>query len=82
MAIYCPGCKEKILNPNSNLVRIQITSLPYTISAPGTYVLTKNMSYPSSQGAAITILSLCGGNSYWPFCALQLHPNQATQLGS
>ena len=21
MAIYCPGCKEKILNPNSNLVR-------------------------------------------------------------
>jgi polygalacturonase len=39
---------------------IQITYLPYTISAPGTYVLTGNlttdMSYPSSQGAAITIL--------------------------
>jgi hypothetical protein len=40
---------------------IQITYLPYTISAPGTYVLTKNMSYPSSQGAAITILKTIPG---------------------
>jgi hypothetical protein len=40
---------------------IQITSLPYTISAPGTYVLTTNMSYPSSQGAAITILKTIPG---------------------
>jgi hypothetical protein len=40
---------------------IQIKYLPYTISAPGTYVLTTNMSYPSSQGAAITILKTIPG---------------------
>lgn len=40
---------------------IQISYLPYTISAPGTYVLTTNMSYPSSQGAAITTLKTIPG---------------------
>jgi hypothetical protein len=34
-----------------------ISSVPYTISAPGTYVLGSNLTYSSAAGAAITILS-------------------------
>jgi hypothetical protein len=34
-----------------------INSLPYTISAPGNYVLGSNLTYSSAAGAAITILS-------------------------
>ena len=34
-----------------------IGSLPYTITAPGTYVLDSNLVYSSAAGAAITILS-------------------------
>jgi hypothetical protein len=34
-----------------------INSVPYTISAPGTYVLGSNLTYSSAAGAAITILS-------------------------
>ena len=40
---------------------IQITSLPYTISAPGTYVLTRDLSYPSQTGFAINILTTLAG---------------------
>jgi hypothetical protein len=40
---------------------IQILSLPYTISAPGTYVLTKNLTYSAQQGAAINILTTLAG---------------------
>jgi nitrous oxidase accessory protein NosD len=35
-----------------------INSVPYTISAPGTYVLGSNLTYSSAAGAAITILSI------------------------
>src|ERR1700731_5061454 len=34
-----------------------INSVPYTITAPGTYVLGSNLTYSSAAGAAITILS-------------------------
>jgi hypothetical protein len=34
-----------------------ISSVPYTISAPGNYVLGSNLTYSSAAGAAITILS-------------------------
>jgi hypothetical protein len=34
---------------------IKISSLPFNITAPGTYVVTANLSYPSQQNAAITI---------------------------
>jgi hypothetical protein len=34
-----------------------INSVPYTISAPGNYVLGSNLTYSSAAGAAITILS-------------------------
>src|ERR1700730_14372913 len=34
-----------------------INSVPYTISAPGNYVLGSNLTYSSASGAAITILS-------------------------
>jgi len=34
-----------------------INSVPYTINAPGTYVLGSNLTYSSAAGAAITILS-------------------------
>jgi hypothetical protein len=34
-----------------------INSLPYTITAPGTYVLGSNLVYSSAGGAAVTILS-------------------------
>jgi hypothetical protein len=40
---------------------MQIASLPYTISAPGTYVLTKDLSYSAQQGVAINILTTLGG---------------------
>lgn len=33
----------------------EITAVPYTISSPGIYCLTANLSYASSSGAAITI---------------------------
>jgi hypothetical protein len=34
-----------------------INSLPYNITAPGTYVLGANLNYQSAAGAAITIVS-------------------------
>src|SRR5580693_3673915 len=34
-----------------------INSVPYNITAPGTYVLGANLNYQSAAGAAITILS-------------------------
>jgi hypothetical protein len=40
---------------------IQISSLPYTISAPGTYILTGDLTYSSQQGAAINILTTLAG---------------------
>jgi hypothetical protein len=46
--------------------------VPYTISAPGTYVLGSNLTYSSAAGAAITILSsnvtldLAGHYLYYP----------------
>ncbi len=49
-----------------------INSVPYTISAPGTYVLGSNLTYSSAAGAAITILSsnvtldLAGHYLYFP----------------
>jgi hypothetical protein len=47
------------------VANIQIKYLPYTISAPGTYVLTTNLTtsinYSSSQGTAITILTTVPG---------------------
>jgi hypothetical protein len=41
---------------------IQITSLPFTISTPGTYVVTRDLSYSSQQGAAINILTTLAGS--------------------
>jgi nitrous oxidase accessory protein NosD len=49
-----------------------INSVPYTISAPGNYVLGSNLVYSSAAGAAITILSsnvtldLAGHYLYFP----------------
>src|ERR1700674_4960467 len=49
-----------------------ISSVPYTISAPGNYVLGSNLTYSSAAGAAITILSsnvtldLAGHYLYFP----------------
>ncbi len=49
-----------------------INSVPYTISAPGNYVLGSNLTYSSAAGAAITILSsnvtldLAGHYLYFP----------------
>ena len=52
--------------------QIIINSVPYTISAPGTYVVGSNLTYSSAAGAAITILSssvtldLAGHYLYFP----------------
>jgi len=52
--------------------QIIINSVPYTITAPGTYVLGSNLTYSSAAGAAITILSsnvtldLAGHYLYFP----------------
>jgi nitrous oxidase accessory protein NosD len=52
--------------------QIIISSVPYTITAPGTYVLGSNLTYSSAAGAAITILSsnvtldLAGHYLYFP----------------
>src|SRR5580700_2820699 len=49
-----------------------INSVPYTINAPGNYVLGSNLTYSSAAGAAITILSsnvtldLAGHYLYYP----------------
>jgi hypothetical protein len=40
---------------------IKISSLPFSITAPGTYVLTANLSFPSQQNAAITIATSIPG---------------------
>jgi hypothetical protein len=40
---------------------IPITTLPFNITAPGTYVLTGNLSFPQSQSNAITINSTVVG---------------------
>lgn len=40
---------------------IQITSLPFTIPAPGTYVLASDLNYTAQSGAAITILGNLSG---------------------
>ena len=40
---------------------IQITFLPYTIAAPGTYVLTGDLSYPTQTGFAVNILTTLAG---------------------
>jgi hypothetical protein len=45
----------------ASAANIQITSLPYTISAPGTYVLTRDLSYSALQGVAINILTTLAG---------------------
>jgi hypothetical protein len=41
---------------------IQITYLPYIISAPGTYLLRSDLSYTSQQGFAINILTNLAGS--------------------
>jgi hypothetical protein len=40
---------------------IKISSLPFAITAPGTYVVTGNLSFQSQQGSAITIPSSLSG---------------------
>jgi hypothetical protein len=45
----------------ANIQITSIPSLPYTIAAPGTYVLTKNLSYPAQTGFAINILTTLAG---------------------
>jgi hypothetical protein len=40
---------------------IKISSLPFNITAPGTYVLAADLSYPSQQNAAITIATSIQG---------------------
>jgi hypothetical protein len=40
---------------------IQITSLPFSITAPGTYVLVSDLNYTAQSGAAITILPNLSG---------------------
>jgi hypothetical protein len=46
---------------SARAVNIQITSLPYTIATPGTYVLTENLSYTAQQGVAINKLTTLAG---------------------
>ena len=40
---------------------IPISSLPFTITAPGTYVLAQDLSYSAQQGVAINILTNLAG---------------------
>ena len=42
-------------------VNIQITSLPFSLTAPGTYVLVSDLNYTAQSGAAITILPNLSG---------------------
>jgi hypothetical protein len=44
-----------IMSATAQAANVQITSLPFSITTPGTYVLVSDLSYTPQSGAAITI---------------------------